>query len=172
MKPTPKLLCALSILIASVTMTTHAQVTKIVIPPPNAFPDGTTVTGTLTFNNGLFYLDTWDVKVDRPVNPDFDYTPGNSSQDPSPVNHFPDAPRVISLISNDKQHFIQMYFTSDPFLNGCPGGICHPTGVLVTDYPGPDATVTSVPEPSAVAFALTGMTLVGGIGMKRRNAGG
>lgn len=171
MKLNPKMLCAWSTLALSAAAS--AQVTKIVIPPPSTFPDGTTVTGTLTFNNGLFYLDTWDVKVDRPVNPDFDYTPDNSIQDPSSVNHFPGAPRVISLISNDKQHFIQMYFTSDPFLSGCPGGICHPAGVLVTDYPGPDVTVTSVPEPSAVALVLAGMTLVGGMGMgmKRRSAG-
>lgn len=166
MKLTAKLFCALSILVWSAT--SSAQVTKIVIPPPKAFPDGTKVTGTLTFNNGLFYLDTWDVKVDRPVNPDFDYTPDDSTQDPSSFNNFPNAARVISLRSNDQQHFIQMYFTHDPFLSGCPDGICHPDGVLVTDYPGPDVTVTSIPEPSVVALTLAGMTLVGGVGMKRR----
>jgi hypothetical protein len=168
MKPKTQLFCALSILVASATAC--AQVTKIVIPPPNAFPDGTKVSGTLTFDNGLFYLSSWDVQVDRPVNPDFDYTPGNSSQDPSSVNNFPNAARVISLRSNDQQHFIQMYFTSDPFLNGCPGGICHPAGVLVTDSPGPDPTVTGVPEPSAIALASAGLALAGGIGMKRRRA--
>jgi hypothetical protein len=120
----------------------------------------------MTFSNGLFFLDSWDLAVERSGD-SYHYTPENST-----VNYdgiVGNWKRTFAFRSSDNSHFISVYFDSDPFLGGCAETTCHPSGILLTDNNATPFVTTSVPEPNSHLLMLAGLLMLGGVARKGRN---